>query len=842
MKILIALERIKEAGGNEIILHPQHPGALLYRADGSTKKISLSVEEVEQFELDASGCQFVVKNSGANGVISYMSTLPDTSTAVSFLVDYYNELNKEGNELEEEAFTVEAPPKQPPVQRTQQSVQTPSFNIGKSQASSLATAVIGDVPKAPDLQEEIEPGYEIQDEDTKKESDRARTEEELTTLLIKDIHSYMSLNSTNVMITVNDNGNFIDDGKVIVRNNTNSRIKAFKKIYNPTTSNGHDFDIKYDGVEYLFRVSSLGEYSSIEVHRDLEKENYTLYPSGDVKEIIEDKRRGGIIVASNHATVLLQPALKMIESVDNKVRENSLAIGDVLPKTEPVNRISETEIQYDKVRRSPYRYIFIDGDVSIDMERIHDLVLGGRIVVIGYTSSTLYGLTTKFSLSIKAEADIKRSVLLSVACFLNPQLSIDVKDRSITLADTELYNMNFNRAVELVDEGITSEDFNTRIEYPAKVHSLTDNLKPVSQEEEFLNLLRESIAIGASDIFIAVGSPIKYRYKGRIHAYNQEVIIKPDISRQVAFLITNETDRQKLDEKGYVDSSYSVPGLSRFRIHICIQRGTTSVVIRPIKFGIPDKTAMRIPPALIEAISEKGAGMVITTGPTGVGKSTTNAILVTEAFNRNPVSLLSIGDPIEFLYQHNKGIVIQREVPTDAPTFEDALESAFRSNPNIIEVGEIRTKEGLEVAMRLGSSGHLFFATMHTGSVMATINTILNRSESSRRGEILETLSESLTAIINQVLVKDVNGDLMPVFEYLILDDYAKRCISIDDLNALEAHMANQAQSLSGNICRLRQVELGKMLQAGVIDQATFNAYSRKQKDEVKPPEYGGGQ
>ncbi|NPB05323.1 MAG: type IV pilus twitching motility protein PilT [Aquificae bacterium] len=309
------------------------------------------------------------------------------------------------------------------------------------------------------------------------------------------------------------------------------------------------------------------------------------------------------------------------------------------------------------------------------------------------------------------------------------------------------------------------------------------------------NILEEAVKQGASDVHITVGSPPRIRVDGQIKPLEQFPVVTPDMSKKLIFEIMRERYRKTLEEEGQVDFSFGVPGIGRFRVNAFYQRGTVAGVFRSLPARIPHYKELGLPDRIID-LCHKSMGLVLVTGPTGSGKSTTLAAMIDYILENFPHHVLTIEDPIEYLFKHKKGIVNQREIGTDAANFNDALRAALREDPDVIMVGEMRDAETIETALRAAETGHLVFGTLHTNTAISTINRIVDVFPPERQEQIRIQLSFTLAGVISQRLVPKVGGGRVLAYELLIPNKAIRNLIRENKLQQVYALMqSGQAQT-----------------------------------------------
>ncbi|MFC4767991.1 type IV pilus twitching motility protein PilT [Effusibacillus consociatus] len=269
-------------------------------------------------------------------------------------------------------------------------------------------------------------------------------------------------------------------------------------------------------------------------------------------------------------------------------------------------------------------------------------------------------------------------------------------------------------------------------------------------------LLRETVERGASDLHITVGIPPYLRINGRLTPLQQPPVTVEECQK-LAREILREEAWQIFDRKGEYDCSYSLPGVARFRINVFRQRGTISLALRTVKFDIPTLEELGLP-SVTKDIIKKSHGLVLVTGPTGSGKSSTLAAMINRINQTAERYILTLEDPIEYLHSHRKSIVVQREIGVDTGTFSTGLRAALREDPDVILVGEMRDLETISTAITAAETGHLVFATLHTPDAAQTIDRIIDVFPSNQQTQVRNQLANVLVAIYGQKLLPHRNG------------------------------------------------------------------------------------
>ena len=274
---------------------------------------------------------------------------------------------------------------------------------------------------------------------------------------------------------------------------------------------------------------------------------------------------------------------------------------------------------------------------------------------------------------------------------------------------------------------------------------------------DFAQLLLEVINRRASDLHLTAGAPPMIRIRGRLTPVEGFPKLTPTDTREIVYSILSEGQRQKFETNWQIDFAYQIPGTARFRVNAYMQRGAVGAALRLIPFEVVPLEALGLPPAVRE-FADRPRGLVLVTGPTGSGKSTTLASLIDIINTTREEHIMTVEDPIEFLHQHKKCIVNQRELGSDTQSFGDALKAALRQDPDVILVGEMRDIETISTAITAAETGHLVFATLHTQDTPQTIDRIIDVFPSAQQGQIRAQLSVALQGIMTQMLLPTADG------------------------------------------------------------------------------------
>ncbi len=293
-------------------------------------------------------------------------------------------------------------------------------------------------------------------------------------------------------------------------------------------------------------------------------------------------------------------------------------------------------------------------------------------------------------------------------------------------------------------------------------------------------LLREAVKARASDVHMKAGNPPVFRIDGVLHRQEKYPVLTPDDTLTLAHAILPSRLHGRLEENMEAECGYGVAGLGRFRVSIYMQRGSVSIVMRHVPTEVPSMEELNLPPILKELALEP-RGLILVTGTTGSGKSTTLAAMI-EHINKNKVTnIITIEDPIEFLFRDRKSIISQREVGTDVKDFLTALRASLRQDPDVIMVGEMRDLETMQTALTAAETGHLVLSTLHTLDAPETVNRIISVFPPYHQKQIRLQLSSVLKAVISMRLVKRKGGGRVPALEILIATPAVREAILVPE-------------------------------------------------------------
>ena len=305
------------------------------------------------------------------------------------------------------------------------------------------------------------------------------------------------------------------------------------------------------------------------------------------------------------------------------------------------------------------------------------------------------------------------------------------------------------------------------------------------QLDELLKILVE---MEGSDLHLKPMRPPLLRKDGQLKPLKTEVL-KPEIIEKTVFSILRERHRVELEDRQSVDVGYSVPGVSRFRANIFVQRGTYGAVFRRIPIQIPSLDEWGLP-HIIKTFTQWHQGLVLVTGPTGSGKSSTLAAIIREINESRASHIITVEDPIEFLFRDKKAAITQREIGMDTPSFQQALRNALRQDPDVIMVGEMRDLPTMETAITASETGHLVFSTLHTNSASQSIDRIMDTFPANQQKQVRMQLSQVLQAILSLKLVPKIDGGRIGAVEICRNSPIISKMIAENRITDIDEEMA----------------------------------------------------
>lgn len=306
----------------------------------------------------------------------------------------------------------------------------------------------------------------------------------------------------------------------------------------------------------------------------------------------------------------------------------------------------------------------------------------------------------------------------------------------------------------------------------------------------FLNLMVEK---NASDLFFSVGAPVNIKIEGVTHPLKMPALAPGEV-KHMAYAVMNERQIADFEAQMELNLSISSSGLGRFRVNVFVQRGETGMVVRFIKSKIPPLADLGLPP-ILESLVMLKRGLVLVTGATGSGKSTTLAAMLNYRNLHATGHILTIEDPIEFIHDHQRSIVDQREVGVDTLSYAAALKNAMREAPDVIMIGEIRDRDTMQQAIAYAETGHLCLSTLHASNANQAMERVINFFPDDAHHQLLLDLSINLAGVVSQRLIPGLKEKLVPAVEVLIRSPYISDLIAKGEIMAIKEAMAHSAEA-----------------------------------------------
>ncbi|HEY9404254.1 MAG TPA: type IV pilus twitching motility protein PilT [Pyrinomonadaceae bacterium] len=315
------------------------------------------------------------------------------------------------------------------------------------------------------------------------------------------------------------------------------------------------------------------------------------------------------------------------------------------------------------------------------------------------------------------------------------------------------------------------------------------NESSLADQLSLSDLLKKLIELGGSDLHLTTNTPPQVRVDGGLKPLEGFKTLTSADTKQLAYSVLTDAQKHRFEESLELDFSFGVRGLSRFRANLFNQRGAVGCVFRAIPYEIRSFENLGLPP-VVTKLCDKPRGLILVTGPTGSGKSTTLAAMIDKINRERHEHIMTIEDPIEFLHNHKSCLVNQREVGSDTKGFAEALRTALRQDPDVVLVGEMRDLETIESALRIAETGHLTFATLHTNSAASTINRIIDVFPSNQQAQIRAQLSLVLEGIMCQALLPKINGQgRVAALEILVPNAAIRNLIREDKIHQIYSMM-----------------------------------------------------
>jgi twitching motility protein PilT len=302
------------------------------------------------------------------------------------------------------------------------------------------------------------------------------------------------------------------------------------------------------------------------------------------------------------------------------------------------------------------------------------------------------------------------------------------------------------------------------------------------------DLLKATLDLGGSDLHLSIGSPPQVRVNGHLKRL-EHPILTPDVLKTLCYSVLTDAQKKKFEEKWELDLAFGLRGVGRFRCNVFNQKGAVGAVYRLIPEKIRPLEELGLPPILSE-LSDRPRGLVLVTGPTGSGKSTTLAAMIDRINQSRPAHILTIEDPIEYLHQHKTSLINQRELHADTQSFSAALRAALREDPDVVLIGEMRDLETMEAALKLAETGHLTMGTLHTNSAAQTITRIVDSFPAHQQAQIRTQLSLVLEGVVCQALLPKLSGSgRVAALEILVATPAIRNLIRDDKIHQIYGTM-----------------------------------------------------
>ncbi len=338
----------------------------------------------------------------------------------------------------------------------------------------------------------------------------------------------------------------------------------------------------------------------------------------------------------------------------------------------------------------------------------------------------------------------------------------------------------------------------------------------IAMDFDFAEVLEKMVAARASDVHLTPGSPPVLRVRGLVKPMEGYESLTPQHTRDVVYSILSDDQRKRFETNKSLDFAYAIPGVARFRVNTYFQRGSISAALRHTPDEIPSLDELGLP-AVLGQFTKLPRGFVLVTGPTGSGKSTTLASMVDVINKEREEHILTIEDPIEFLHRHQRCIVNQREIGSDAPDFSSALRAALRQDPDVILVGEMRDLETVSTALTAAETGHLVFATLHTQSASQTVDRIIDVFPTHQQGQVRMQLSVGLQGIVTQQLLPTADGSGRAVASEVLVPTPAIRNL-IREGKTHQIYSTIQTSAATG--MQTMDADLAQLVRRGIINRA----------------------
>lgn len=313
-------------------------------------------------------------------------------------------------------------------------------------------------------------------------------------------------------------------------------------------------------------------------------------------------------------------------------------------------------------------------------------------------------------------------------------------------------------------------------------------------KQKLHSILEEVLKQGASDLLFVVNKYPIARVDNRLIPLTQFEVLTPELSKELCFSMLDDQQQKSLISRKDIDFSYGLNSDARFRVNIFLQRGNYSAALRLIPSKIPDMEFLNIPPIIHEFTLRATQGFFLVVGPSGQGKSTALAAMIDEINHNRTEHIITIEDPIEYLYTPDRSIIDQREIGSDALGFYEALRASFRQDPNVIMVGEMRDPETISTAITAAETGHLVFSTLHTNNASQTIDRIIDTFPASQQNQVRVQLAGSLLGILSRRLIPQIGGGRIAAHELMISNSAVRNLIRENKIHQIDMVIETSAE------------------------------------------------
>ncbi len=365
----------------------------------------------------------------------------------------------------------------------------------------------------------------------------------------------------------------------------------------------------------------------------------------------------------------------------------------------------------------------------------------------------------------------------------------------------------------------------------AVVGDLLTNGLPARSDDDTMplhidDLLRYAVSVGASDLHLTAAMPGTIRLNGAMRPIEGCQALTNEEIRDMVFGILPASQRERFEAEHELDTSHTIPGVGRFRVNVALQRGTVAAALRPIPHEMPVFSSLGLPDS-IRSFTDLRRGLVLVTGPTGSGKSTTLASLIDIINRTKPLHIVTVEDPIEFLHDHKRSIITQREIGEDTNSFAEALRRVLRQDPDVILVGELRDLETISMALTAAETGHLVFGTLHTQDAPQTIDRIIDVFPTQQQEQIRVMLASTLEGVVTQQLVPTADGSgRAPCAEVLVCTSAVRNLIRM-----AKTHQIYSLMQVGGTFgMQTMDQGLANLVKQGIISEPI--AYDRSSNEE----------